>query len=236
MGEQGNFQAPKMGNGKGISARYLANFNIFLKRKDDVQVEVERLLLSSKNEQIQPSTLKLMATDLKSKLTSLKIDKWVEDDKLGYFDPIDLCNWEDRMVRDIASVLYQTEDLINVRKGLAQSGMKKRDPPSFSGSVLDYPLLKKNWSIEVSPGGLPEIIELNHLKDSVPATAKDRLYEVESMSEAWSILDKVYGKEFDLRNKLKNEFLSIKISAKVSPLIEIEIYQKVHKIASKLRQ
>merc|ERR1711867_100916 len=70
MGEQGNFQAPKMGNRKGISRRYLANFNIFLKRKDDVQVEVERLLLSSKNEQTQPSTLKLMATDLKSKLTS----------------------------------------------------------------------------------------------------------------------------------------------------------------------
>merc|ERR1711867_222635 len=60
MGEQGNFQAPKMGNKKGISARYLANFNIFLKRKDDVQVEVERLLLSSKNDQIQPSTLKLI--------------------------------------------------------------------------------------------------------------------------------------------------------------------------------
>ena len=70
-------------------------------------------------------------------------------------------------------------------------------------------MFKKNWSIEVSPGGLPELIELNHLKDSVPATAKDRLYEVGSMSEAWSILDKVYGKEFDLRNKLKQEFLSI---------------------------
>ena len=143
MGEQGNFQAPKMGDKKGISARYLANFNIFLKRKNDVQVEVEKLLLSSKNKQIQPSTLKLMATDLKSKLTSLKIDKWVEDDKLGHFDPIDLCNWEDRMVKDINSVLYQTEDLINVRKGLAQSGIKKRDPPKFNGSVLDYPLLKK---------------------------------------------------------------------------------------------
>merc|ERR1712089_99645 len=83
MGETGNFKAPNMGGKKGISARYMANFNIFLKRKNDVEVEVGKLLLSSKNEQIQPSTLKLMATDLKSKLTSLKIDKWVEDDKLG---------------------------------------------------------------------------------------------------------------------------------------------------------
>ena len=79
------------------------------------------------------------------------------------------------------------------------------------------------------------MIELNHLKDSVPITAKDRLYEVGSMAEAWDILDKVYGKEFDLRNKLKQEFLSIEISAKVSPLIEIEIFQKVHKIASRIK-
>merc|ERR1712215_541314 len=87
------------------------------------------------------------------------------------------------MEKDIASVLYQTEDLINLLKGLAQYGIKKRDPPKFSGSVLDYPLFKKNWSIEISPVGLPELIELNHLKDSVPLTAKDRLYEVGSMAD-----------------------------------------------------
>merc|ERR1711867_244673 len=84
----------KAGNNKGISSRYLANFNIFLKRKNDVEVEVGKLLSSSKNDQMQPSTLKLKANDLKSKLTSLKIDKWIDDDKLGYFDPIELCNWK----------------------------------------------------------------------------------------------------------------------------------------------
>ena len=206
-----------------------------MKRQDDLEVEVGKLLISSKNEQMQPTTLKLKANDLKSKLTSLNIEKWINDDKLCYFDPIDLSNWEDRIGKDIATVLYQTEDVINIRKGLAQSGIKKRDPPSFNGSVLDYPLFKKNWSIEVSPGGLPELIELNHLKDSVPPAARDRLYEIETLREAWSILDKIYGKEFDLRNRLKQEFLSIKISAKSSPLIEIEIYQKVHRIASRIK-
>ena len=125
MGDQGKVNAPNMGDKNGISSRYLANFNIFLKRKNDVEVEVGKLLSSSKNDQMQPSTLKLKATDLKSKLTSLKIDKWIDDDKLGYFDPIELCNWEDKLDKDIASVLYQTEDLINIRKGLAQSGIKK---------------------------------------------------------------------------------------------------------------
>merc|ERR1712240_350452 len=240
-------QVPNMGNSinsnlsqssldnNRISSKYLSSFNIFLKRKNDLEFEVNNLLASAENDQTQPSTLKLRGNDLKSKLASLKIDKWIEDDRLGYFDPVDLCNWEDRVGRDIASVLYKSEDLINLRKGLAQSGIKKREPPKFSGSVLDYPLFKKNWSIEVSPGGLPELIEINHLKDSVPITAKDRLYEVETMTESWNILDRVYGKEFDLRNRLKQEFLSIKLSAKFSPLIEIELFQKVHKSAARIK-
>merc|ERR1711873_93445 len=121
----------KTGNNNGISSKYLANFNIFLKRKNDLEVEVNNLLLSAKNDQIQPSTLKLKGNDLKSKLTSLKIEKWIEDDRMGYFDPIDLCNWEDKIGRDIASVLYKTEELINLRKGLAQSGIKKGILPAF---------------------------------------------------------------------------------------------------------
>ena len=87
----------KTSNNDGISSKLLANFNIFLKRKDDLEVEVGELLISSKNEQMQPTTLKLKANDLKSKLTSLNIEKWINDDKLCYFDPIDLSNWEDRI-------------------------------------------------------------------------------------------------------------------------------------------
>ena len=121
----------RTGNNDGISSKLMANFNIFLKRKDDLEVEVGKLLISSKNEQIQPTTLKLKANDLKSKLTSLNIEKWINDDKLCYFDPIDLCNWEDRIGKDIATVLYQTEDEINIRKRLAQSGIKKRRSSSF---------------------------------------------------------------------------------------------------------
>ena len=64
-------------------------------------------------------------------------------------------------------------------------------------------MFKKNWAIEVTPGGLPELIELNYLKSAVPSSAKDRLYEIETLKEAWSILEQIYGKEFDLRNRLK---------------------------------
>ena len=82
---------------------------------------------------------------------------------------------------------------------------------------------------------MPELIELNHLKNLILPSAKDRLYEIESLKEAWSILENIYGKSFDLRNRLKQEFLDINILAKISPLIELEIYEKVHKLASRIR-
>ena len=145
-----------------------------------METEVNELLGLAMDEKVQPSTLKLRALDLKSKLTSLDIDRWINDDKICQIDPLGLSNWENNIGKQIANVLYQSEDKITIRKGLAQSGLKKRDPPSFSGSVLDFPLFKKNWAIEVSQGGLPELIELNHLNCAVPSSAKDRLYEVES--------------------------------------------------------
>ena len=58
---------------------------------------------------------------------------------------------------------------------------------------------------------------------------------VDSLKEAWIILDKIYGKSFDLKKKLKQEFLGINISARTSPSIEIEIYKKVHKLAFRIR-
>lgn len=49
------------------------------------------------------------------------------------------------------------------------------------------------------------------------------------------MLETIYGKNFDLRNMLKQEFLGIKISARTSPLIEIEIYERIYKLASRIR-
>ena len=95
-------------------------------------------------------------------------------------------------------------------------------------------MFKKNWEIEISPNCLPELIELNSLKGAVPSSARDRLYEINSLQEAWVILDRIYGQHFDLRNKLKQELFAISISAKVSPHIEIEIYEKVYRLAAKI--
>ena len=120
-------------------------------------------MCSEKDDSLQPATLKLRASDLKTRLASLGVASWINSE-LDQIDPIDLSRWEDQISKNIAKILYRAEDKITVRKGLAQTGFTKRDPPKFNGSVLDFPLFKKNWVIEVSPSGLPELIELNHLK------------------------------------------------------------------------
>ena len=44
--------------------------------------------------------------------------------------------------------------------------------------------------MEVSPIALPKLLELIHLKNSISPSAQDSLYEVETLKEAWSILEK----------------------------------------------
>ena len=90
-----------------------------------MEVEVSELLSLAIDEKVQPSTLKLRALDLKSRLTSLGIDSWTNDDKICQLDPLELSNWEDNIGKQIANVLYQSQDKININKGLAQSGLKK---------------------------------------------------------------------------------------------------------------
>ena len=77
---------------------------------------------------MQPATLKLRAIDLKERLTSLGIANWINND-LDQIDPIELSNWEDQISKNIARVLYGAEEKITIRKGLAQTGFTKRDPP-----------------------------------------------------------------------------------------------------------
>ena len=107
-----------------------------------MEAGIEELLCLRNNNSVQPATLKLRAIDLRDRLTSLGVASWINRD-LDQIDPIGLSNWEDKVSKDIARVLYGAEEKITIRKGLAQTGFAKRDPPKFNGSVLDFPLLKK---------------------------------------------------------------------------------------------
>ena len=222
-------------------ATQVSKFRVFVRRKEDLEFDLEALESKSSCSSVQPDNLKAQASDLKARLTNLRIFEWVNADFSHcpnierILDPENICDWEDKVARRISNLIYLAEEKISIRKGFSQTGFAKRELPKFNGSVLDYPLFKKNWSIEITPNCLPQMVELNTLKGVLPLSAKDMLYEVDSLQEAWAILDKIYGQSFDLRNKLKQEFLGITISAKQSPYKEIEIFEKVHKISAKIR-
>ena len=97
--------------------------------------ELDELLYSEKNDIVQPATLKLKALDLKARLAKLGIANWVNNETLDHIDPISLSNWEDKISKNVANILYRAEEKISIRKGLAHSGLTKRDPPHFNGAV-----------------------------------------------------------------------------------------------------
>ena len=70
---------------------------------------------------------------------------------------------------------------------------------------------------------LMEIQELNNLKDKIPQLGKKKLSEVCQLSEAWKILDKLYGDPREIRSKLKGLITNIKLKANKSPEKEIEL-------------
>ena len=91
------------------SAKICAKFDIFLWRKSEIETELEELLSSEKDDSVQPATIKLKASDLKSRLGSLDVVRWISSE-LDQIDPIDLDRWEDQFSKNIAKILYRAED------------------------------------------------------------------------------------------------------------------------------
>ena len=107
-----------------------------------LETKLEELLSSEKDDSVQPGTLNLRTSDIKSRLASLGVATWINCE-LNQIDSIDLSRWEDQISKVIAQILYRAEDKLTIRRGLAQTGFTKRDPPKFNGSVLDFPYLRK---------------------------------------------------------------------------------------------
>ena len=77
-------------------------------------------------------------------------------------------------------------------------------PPKFSGDDLDFAEFKRKWHSQVTKAYLPEETELDKLREAVPKEARDQLYGVVKLSEAWAILSKRYGDKFLISKKLKS--------------------------------
>ena len=114
--------------------------------------------------------------------------------------------------------MQKAEFQIMTKKSATPSGLEKRKYPSFWGNPLEYFAFKKRWKVEVSPELQLESREIFNLKDNLPLAAKNKLTDVESQDEIWTILDGEYGNSSEILAKLKQSIASIKLKATTSPL------------------
>ena len=119
--------------------------------------------------------------------------------------------------KSVAAAVEQKPDLsINDSGSFSRSErpreqvfLEKTKPPKFNGDDLEYPEFKRKWSSQVSKANLPEETELDKLRDAIPTDAKDQLYGVTKLEEAWTILTKRFGDEMVISQKLKKQLKSV---------------------------
>ena len=81
---------------------------------------------------------------------------------------------------------------------------------------------------------LPEEAELDKLKDALPRDAKDQLYGVVSLVEAWKILTQRYGDKVLISKKLKGQLKSVQSIGKSDPEKVINLKIKDRNLVTRL--
>ena len=112
--------------------------------------------------------------------------------------------------------------------------LEKSKPPKFKGDITEFPEFKKKWQNIVGKAGLPELAEIERLKENIPGDARDQLYGVETIAKAWTILDKRYGDVNLIAKKLKSQLKSIQNEGKSDPERVISLSVRVNTIVTKL--
>ena len=131
-------------------------------------------------------------------------------------------------IKDVTSHTHSTYE----RK--SQTNLKKIDPPTFKGDIIEYADFKRKWKAQVSTDKLCTESELDRLGDNVPGQAGRALYGETTLSGAWKILDQLYGDKGLLANKLKNQLKSIKPKGKTDEDIVIDLVTDVKNIVLRL--
>ena len=72
--------------------------------------------------------------------------------------------------------------------------IEKLKPPVFSGKVEDWPEFRRVWQDLLS--GLPDSVQVQHIKTNIPANDAKRITSVRTMPEVWERLEKVYGNRY----------------------------------------
>ena len=112
--------------------------------------------------------------------------------------------------------------------------LEKTKPPKFSGDELDFPEFKRKWLSQVNKANLPEETDLDKLRDAVPKDAKDQLYGVVKLEEAWETLTQRYGDKHLISKKLKSQLKSVQCVGKSDPEKVINLKIKVRNLVTRL--
>ena len=113
---------------------------------------------------------------------------------------------------------------------------RKQDPPRFVGDCLEYLEWKKKWKSQVSCHAPPAEFEMDLLKKNLPEQGKMKLFGVESMENAWILLDRLYGDKKLICQKLKNKLKSLKPKATEAHEVVIELSDTVDYIVKRLSE
>lgn len=144
--------------------------------------------------------------------------------------------------KSVAKVVEEKPDLQHTHSGSSTSGGRPREqvfleetkPPRFDGDDLEFPEFMRKWDSQVTKANLPEETELDKLRDAIPRDAKEQLYGVTKLEEAWNILTKRFGDEMVISQKLKNQLKGVQCTGKSDPEKVINLKIKVRNIVTRL--
>ena len=94
---------------------------------------------------------------------------------------------------------------------------------------------KKRWVSQVSSHNPPNEFELDLLKQNIPDEGRKKLFGCDSLATAWRLLDKMYGDNKLIIQKLKSKLRNLKPKSKESHEIVIEIANEVEYLVKRLR-
>ena len=136
-------------------------------------------------------------------------------------------------VKDTASPISAGSTV--TEKKLDHTYLKKIEPPTFKGDIVEYADFVRKWKAQVGKAGLSSESELDRLRDNVPLQASKALYGETTMNGAWDILNKLYGDKDLITNKLKIQLKNIKPKGKTDHDLVIDLVTEVNNIALTLK-
>lgn len=149
------------------------------------------------------------------------------------------------LLKELEKVRIATEKIAEASAGVVPSGgcshkrhkinLKKMDPPTFSGNMLDFPEFKRRWNNIVHINEIPETQELEMLREVLESEARRAIHSSRSLENAWMKLERRYGDSTLIAQKLKKQLKNLRLDANIEHEQVIELHDKVEEIVHKLK-